>query len=127
MRVLVVEDDPRIAADVAAAHAVPLIDIRLSQMEPTDLRGIPFREGNRVEWSIPSLLPDAKRHGERGILFLDEITSAPPTVTAPFAWKDDPGWRARYGRVDPAEHERLAKAGRERRERQARAAELRKS
>jgi len=72
----------RIAADVAGANGVPLIDIRLSQMEPTDLRGIPFREGNRVEWSVPSLLPDAERHGERGILFLDEITSAPPTVTA---------------------------------------------
>lgn len=72
----------RIAADVAATNGVPLIDIRLSQMEPTDLRGIPFREGNRVEWSVPSLLPDAGRHGERGILFLDEITSAPPTVTA---------------------------------------------
>jgi hypothetical protein len=72
----------RMAADVAAANGVPLIDVRLSQMEPTDLRGIPFRDGNRVEWSIPSLLPDAGRHGVRGILFLDEITSAPPTVTA---------------------------------------------
>ena len=51
-------------------------------MEPTDLRGIPFRVENRVEWSVPSLLPDAERHGERGILFLDEISSAPPTVTA---------------------------------------------
>ena len=72
----------RIVADIAEAHRVPLIDIRLSQMEPTDLRGIPFRNGARVEWSVPSLLPDASRHGERGILFLDEITAAPPTVTA---------------------------------------------
>jgi hypothetical protein len=51
-------------------------------MEPTDLRGIPFRNGARVEWSVPALLPDEARHGERGILFLDEITSAPPSVTA---------------------------------------------
>jgi hypothetical protein len=72
----------RIAAEVARSNGVELIDIRLSQMEPTDLRGIPFRDGDRVEWSIPSLLPDARRHGARGILFLDEITSAPPTVTA---------------------------------------------
>jgi MoxR-like ATPase len=72
----------RIIADVAGSHGVALIDIRLSQMEPTDLRGIPFRNGDRVEWSVPSLLPDASRHGERGILFLDEISSAPPTVTA---------------------------------------------
>ena len=72
----------RIIEAVAAAHGVALIDIRLSQMEPTDLRGIPFRSGDRVEWSVPALLPDAARHGERGVLFLDEITSAPPTVTA---------------------------------------------
>jgi MoxR-like ATPase len=72
----------QIIAGIARAHGVALIDLRLSQMEPTDLRGIPFRAGERVEWSVPSMLPDAARHGERGILFLDEITSAPPTVTA---------------------------------------------
>ena len=72
----------QIIAQIARRHGVPLIDLRLSQMEPTDLRGIPFRSGDRVEWSVPALLPDAARHGPRGILFLDEITSAPPTVTA---------------------------------------------
>lgn len=72
----------RIIADIAARHGAALIDIRLSQMEPTDLRGIPFRNSDRVEWSVPALLPDESRHGARGILFLDEITSAPPTVTA---------------------------------------------
>lgn len=72
----------QIIAQIARHHGVPLIDVRLSQMEPTDLRGIPFRNGDRVEWSVPALLPDAMRHGPSGILFLDEITSAPPTVTA---------------------------------------------
>ena len=72
----------QIIAQIARSHGVPLIDVRLSQMEPTDLRGIPFRAGDRVEWSVPALLPEAARHGARGILFLDEITSAPPTVTA---------------------------------------------
>ncbi|MFO7189763.1 MAG: MoxR family ATPase [Pseudomonadota bacterium] len=72
----------QIVADIAKRHGVPLIDIRLAQMEPTDLRGIPFRDGRHVVWSVPALLPDAERHGERGILFLDEITSAVPTVTA---------------------------------------------
>lgn len=71
----------QIIAQIAAKHGVPLIDIRLSQMEPTDLRGIPFRQGEMVEWAIPSMLPDAARHGPTGILFLDEITSAPPTVS----------------------------------------------
>lgn len=72
----------QIIAQIARKHGVSLIDVRLSQMEPTDLRGIPFRAGDRVEWSVPALLPDATRHGPSGILFLDEITSAPPTVTA---------------------------------------------
>jgi hypothetical protein len=67
---------------VADKHQAPVIDIRLSQMEPSDLRGIPFRSDGSVEWAIPSLLPDEKRHGSQGILFLDEITSAPPTVSA---------------------------------------------
>ena len=72
----------QIVARVAKQHNVPVIDVRLSQMEPTDLRGIPFRDGDHVVWSIPALLPNAAKHGARGILFLDEITSAPPTVTA---------------------------------------------
>ena len=68
-------------AQIADKHQVPLIDIRLSQMEPTDLRGIPFRVNDRVEWAIPAMLPDTQRHGPTGILFLDEITSAAPTVS----------------------------------------------
>jgi hypothetical protein len=72
----------RIVADIARARGVPLIDIRLSQMEPTDLRGIPFRKADTVEWSVPAMLPDGARHGSRGILFLDEINAAPPTVSA---------------------------------------------
>lgn len=71
-----------IIARIADRHQIPLIDVRLSQMEPTDLRGIPFRRGDVVEWASPAMLPDRDRHGERGILFLDEITSAPPTVSA---------------------------------------------
>ena len=72
----------QMVAQVAARHRVPVTDVRLSQMEPTDLRGIPFRVEDRVEWAVPSMLPDAQRHGPEGILFLDEITSAPPTVSA---------------------------------------------
>ncbi|MCB1763130.1 MAG: AAA family ATPase [Gammaproteobacteria bacterium] len=72
----------QMVAQVARKHRVPVIDIRLSQMEPSDLRGIPFRSGNQVEWAVPALLPDANHHGHEGILFLDEITSAPPAVSA---------------------------------------------
>jgi len=72
----------QMVAQVAARHDIPVIDIRLSQMEPSDLRGIPFRSDQRVEWAVPALLPDTQRHGPEGILFLDEITSAPPAVSA---------------------------------------------
>ncbi len=72
----------QIIAQVASRHAAPMIDIRLSQMEPSDLRGIPFRIDNLVEWAVPAMLPDIARHGPEGVLFLDEITSAPPSVSA---------------------------------------------
>ncbi|MDH5326327.1 MAG: AAA family ATPase [Gammaproteobacteria bacterium] len=67
---------------VAQRFDVPVIDIRLSQMEPSDLRGIPFKVEDRVEWAVPAMLPEVSRHGESGFLFLDEITSAPPSVSA---------------------------------------------
>ena len=71
-----------IIAEVAARHEAPVVDIRLSQMEPSDLRGIPFRIENQVEWAVPAMLPNTERHGPAGILFLDEITSASPSVSA---------------------------------------------
>lgn len=72
----------QLVMEVGQKHAINVIDIRLSQMEPTDLRGIPFRSGESVEWAVPSMLPNSEKHGEQGILFLDEITSAPPSVSA---------------------------------------------
>lgn len=72
----------QIVAQIADSYQVPLIDIRLSQLEPSDLRGIPFRTDDGVEWAVPLMLPHEQRHGSRGILFLDEINAAPPTVSA---------------------------------------------
>lgn len=72
----------QIIQEIGRHHSAPVIDIRLSQMEPSDLRGIPFRNEESVEWAVPAMLPNAKRHGAKGILFLDEITSAAPTVSA---------------------------------------------
>jgi hypothetical protein len=69
-------------SQIGARHGAKVIDIRLSQMEPSDLRGIPFRSGERVEWAVPGILPNEERHGRQGILFLDEINSAPPSVSA---------------------------------------------
>ena len=45
---------------------------------------------------------------------LASATGPRATVTAPFVW-EDPDWRARYGRVDPAKREELLEIGRQRR------------
>ncbi len=72
----------QIVAQIASSHSVPLVDVRLSQMEPSDLRGIPFRVDDRVEWAPPGLLPGVRSKTAAGVLFLDEITSAAPSVSA---------------------------------------------
>jgi hypothetical protein len=48
---------------------------------------------------------------------LEDAAEPRSTIRAPFAWKNDPGWRDRYGRVDIAQRERLLALGRARRER----------
>jgi hypothetical protein len=52
---------------------------------------------------------------EQALHLLETAVAPRTTVRAPFAWKDDPGWRERYGRVDPAERERLLALGEQRR------------
>jgi MoxR-like ATPase len=61
-----------------------MIDLRLGQMEPTDIRGIPFynKEKNVMEFAPPVDLPDAETAAQYPIvvLFLDEMNSAPASV-----------------------------------------------
>lgn len=69
----------------ALGNAV-LLDLRLALMEPTDLRGYPFRnpETNTMEWAPPADLPTAEfaAQYDNVVLFLDELNSAPPSVQA---------------------------------------------
>jgi MoxR-like ATPase len=60
----------------AEGHQLAFIDLRLSQLAPTDLRGLPVAEGGISRWYPPEFLP---REGA-GILFLDEINLAPPAM-----------------------------------------------
>jgi ATPase family associated with various cellular activities (AAA) len=61
-----------------------LYDCRLGQMEPTDIRGIPFfnKENGKMDWAPPIDLPDAETAAKYPIvvLFLDEMNSAAPAV-----------------------------------------------
>lgn len=65
-----------IVAEVAQAANMDLIDLRLSQLTPTDLRGLPVAENGISRWFPPEFLPTSGR----GILFLDEINMAPPSM-----------------------------------------------
>ena len=60
-----------------------MMDIRLSQLDPSDLRGLPGLNGKEfVEWKIPFWLHVASKKGARGIIFFDEINLAPPSIQA---------------------------------------------
>jgi hypothetical protein len=63
-----------------------MIDLRLGQMEPTDIRGIPFynKEIGKMDWAPPIELPDEELAGQYPVvvLFLDELNSAAPSVQA---------------------------------------------
>ena len=65
-------------ADVAKSAKIDLIDLRISQLAPTDLRGLPVadHEARTSRWYPPEFLP---RSGS-GILFLDELNMAPPAI-----------------------------------------------
>lgn len=70
-----------IVADVAEKSGIATIDVRMSQLAPTDLRGLPAvgdhpEVGDCTRWCPPDFLP---RSG-KGILFLDEFNMAPPVM-----------------------------------------------
>lgn len=65
-----------IVAQVADACGVPLIDLRLTTIEPVDLRGALFANETlgQTVWLPPEFLPGPDQPA--GILFLDELTTA---------------------------------------------------
>lgn len=70
-----------LVAAVCRENDLQLVDLRLSQLAPTDLRGVPvvrkIEDGTEVTvFMPPSFMP---RSG-RGVLFLDEINLAPPVM-----------------------------------------------
>ena len=71
-----------IVKQIAASQELEFLDLRLSLLDPTDLKGIPFFNAETKEgvWAKPSFLPSDPK--SKGILFLDEINTAPPAVQA---------------------------------------------
>jgi len=75
-----------LVADLTKELGGNCIDLRLGQMEPTDLRGIPFynKESGKMEWAQPVELPTEEMAAQYPIvvLFLDEMNVAAPAVQA---------------------------------------------
>ena len=69
-----------IVGQVARGNEIEMIDVRLSQLAPTDLRGLPVPDSELSisRWFPPEFLPRDPK--SRGILFLDEINMAGPTM-----------------------------------------------
>lgn len=68
------------------ANAFGMHDVRLSQCEPVDIRGLPIPDTDTgtTRWLAPDWLPHTGRTdiADRGILFLDEANAAPQSVQA---------------------------------------------
>ena len=73
-----------LVADITRELGGHMIDLRLGQMEPTDIRGIPFynKDSGKMDWAAPVELPDEEMSKQYPIivLFLDEMNSAAPSV-----------------------------------------------
>lgn len=73
-------------AQIAEEEKRNMIDIRLLIMDPTDLRGIPYKRTNPVTkeeemvWATPTCFPTDPN--DTSIILLDEITAAPASVQA---------------------------------------------
>lgn len=62
-----------------------LRDVRLSLMDPVDLKGFPVPKDGLMSWLPPDFLPHEKPNAKKkskGILFLDEMNTAPAQVQA---------------------------------------------
>ena len=75
-----------VVADITAEMGGYMIDLRLGQMDPTDIRGIPFfnKENGKMDWAPPIDLPDEELASQYPVvvLFMDEMNSAAPAVQA---------------------------------------------
>jgi MoxR-like ATPase len=65
-----------IVGQLTQEQNIDFIDVRLSQLAPTDLRGLPVAEDGISKWYPPEFLPNTGK----GILFLDELNMAPPAM-----------------------------------------------
>ena len=79
-----------IPQQVANELNIALLDFRANLFDPVDVRGIPYLKQPSADsqkftsWAVPDVFPIAERDGERGILFIDELPTAPPATQNAF-------------------------------------------
>ena len=64
-----------------AAPDLPVTTLIASIHDPTDFSGLPVLEDGKVRYAVPRWVDDFAA-AERGLLFLDELSTAPPSVQA---------------------------------------------
>ena len=67
-----------IISKVAEKLDYNLIDVRVSLLDPVDLRGVPSVENSVTKWNPPIFLP--QENDKQAILFLDELPHGSPSV-----------------------------------------------
>ena len=69
-----------IVRGLAEQRKMGLVDVRLAQREPVDMRGLPVPDGDSVRWLVASEWP--RDPDSQGIIFFDELTAADSTLQA---------------------------------------------
>ncbi|MDR6954154.1 hypothetical protein J2X65_003522 [Ancylobacter sp. 3268] len=92
-----------IARQIAVSRGWNLIDFRASTRDPVALMGLPDLSDATTKWKVPDEFPQVERDGEEGILFLDELNAAAPSMMAAMFglvldrrvgdYQLPPGWR----------------------------------
>ncbi len=69
----------RAVADAPDGYHI-FVDVRLAQVDPTDLRGLPDLDGSATTWHPPLWVDALSAPGAGGTVFLDELNLAPRAV-----------------------------------------------
>jgi len=71
-----------IIREICRERGIGFKDVRLAQMEPCDIRGLPVpdKESKTMEWFVNGSWPKKDDNPNGGILFLDEITSCDRSI-----------------------------------------------
>lgn len=71
-----------VTRQIADERGWKMIDFRASTRDPVALMGLPDLTEATTKWKVPDEFPQVARDGAEGILFLDELNAAAPSMMA---------------------------------------------